>query len=53
MVVAGAVVPGEPSPGPPVSGFAARTIAELPEQVGFWHRDDVAVVVERYERLRA
>ena len=27
--------------------------AELPDQVGFWHRDDVAVLVARYERLRA
>ncbi len=43
---------GEPDPRPPVSGFAARTLAELPDQVGFWHRDDVAVLVSRYERLR-
>ena len=35
------------------SGFAARTLAELPDQVGFWHRDDVAVLAARYERLRA
>jgi ADP-ribose pyrophosphatase YjhB (NUDIX family) len=52
LVVAGAVG-GEPAPGPPVSGFAARTLAELPDQVGFWHRDDVAVLAARYERLRA
>lgn len=51
LVVAGAVG-GEPSPGPPVSGFAARTLAELPDQVGLWHRDDLAVLVARYERLR-
>lgn len=51
LVVAGAVS-GEPAPRPPISGFAARTLAELPDQVGFWHRDDVAVLVARYERLR-
>jgi len=50
---AGTVVGEEPSPGPPVSGFAARTLSELPDQIGFWHRDDVAVVLARYERLRA
>lgn len=53
LVVAGAVAGGEPAPGAPVSGFAARTLAELPDQVGFWHRDDVAVLVARYEKLRA
>jgi ADP-ribose pyrophosphatase YjhB (NUDIX family) len=53
LVVAGAVTGGEPEPGPPVSGFAARTLAELPDQLGFWHRDDVAVLLARYERLRA
>jgi ADP-ribose pyrophosphatase YjhB (NUDIX family) len=53
LVVAGAVARGEPEPGPPVSGFAARTLAELPDQLGFWHRDDVAVLLARYERLRA
>jgi ADP-ribose pyrophosphatase YjhB (NUDIX family) len=52
LVVAGAVG-GEPDPHPPVSGFAARTLAELPDQVGFWHRDDVAVLAARYEKLRA
>jgi ADP-ribose pyrophosphatase YjhB (NUDIX family) len=51
LVVAGAVG-GEPAPRHPVSGFAARTLAELPDQLGFWHRDDVAVLVSRYERLR-
>jgi ADP-ribose pyrophosphatase YjhB (NUDIX family) len=51
LVVAGAVS-GEPGPRHPVSGFAARTLAELPDQLGFWHRDDVAVLVSRYERLR-
>lgn len=51
LVVAGAVG-GEPALGPPASGFAARTLAELPDQVGFWHRDDLAVLVARYERLR-
>jgi ADP-ribose pyrophosphatase YjhB (NUDIX family) len=51
VVVAGAVG-GEPAPRAPVSGFAARTLAELPDLVGFWHRDDVAVLVARYERLR-
>ena len=53
LAVAGAVVGDAPEPHPPVSGFAARTIAELPDQLGFWHRDDVAVLVARYERLRA
>jgi ADP-ribose pyrophosphatase YjhB (NUDIX family) len=52
IVVAGAV-DGVPEPGGPVSGFAARTLPELPDQLGFWHRDDVAVLVARYERLRA
>ncbi len=52
LVVAGAAG-GEPAPRHPVSGFAARTLAELPDQLGFWHRDDVAVLVARYERLRA
>jgi ADP-ribose pyrophosphatase YjhB (NUDIX family) len=53
LVLAGAVVGEAPAPRHPVSGFAARTLAELPDQVGFWHRDDVAVLVARYERLRA
>lgn len=52
LVVAGAAG-GEPAPRLPVSGFAARTLAELPDQVGFWHRDDVAVLAARYEKLRA
>jgi hypothetical protein len=52
LVVAGAVAGGEPDPRAPASGFAARAIAELPDQVGFWHRDDVAVLAARYERLR-
>ena len=51
VAIAGAVA-GEPAPRHPVSGFAARTLGELPDQVGFWHRDDVAVLVARYERLR-
>jgi len=53
LVVAGAVTGGEPALGAPVSGFAARTLGELPDQVGFWHRDDVSVLVARYEKLRA
>ncbi len=53
LVVAGEVAGSEPAPTPPVSGYAARTLSELPDQVGFWHRDDVAVLVARYERLRA
>jgi ADP-ribose pyrophosphatase YjhB (NUDIX family) len=53
LVVAGAVTGHDPDPRDPISGFAARTLAELPDQVGFWHRDDVAVLVSRYERLRA
>lgn len=53
LVLAGEVTGDAPEPRPPVSGFAARTLAELPDQVGFWHRDDVAVLVARYERLRA
>jgi len=52
LVVAGAVTGGEPALGAPVSGFAARTLGELPDQVGFWHRDDVSVLVARYEKLR-
>ncbi len=53
LVVAGAASGDAPSPAPPVSGFAARALAELPDQVGFWHRDEVALLVARYERLRA
>lgn len=53
LVVAGEVTGEAPAPRAPVSGYAARTLAELPDQVGFWHRDDVAVLVARYERLRA
>lgn len=53
VVMAGAVTGGEPTLGPSVSGFAARTLPELPDQVGFWHRDDIAVLVARYEKLRA
>jgi ADP-ribose pyrophosphatase YjhB (NUDIX family) len=53
LVVAGEAAGEAPVPAAPVSGFAARTLAELPDQVGFWHRDDVAVLVARYERLRA
>ena len=53
LVLAGAVTGDEPAPAPPVSGYAARTLAELPDQLGFWHRDDVAVLLARYERLRA
>jgi hypothetical protein len=50
--MAGAVS-GEPDPRPPVSGFAARLLAELPDQVGFYHRDEIALLASRYERLRA
>jgi ADP-ribose pyrophosphatase YjhB (NUDIX family) len=53
LAVAGEVTGAAPEPRPPVSGFAARALGELPDQVGFWHRDDVAVLVARYERLRA
>ena len=53
LVVAGAVSGGEPSPRAPASGFAARPFAELPDQVGFWHRDEVALLASRYEKLRA
>ena len=52
LVVAGAASGDAPVPRPPVSGFAARTFGELPDQVGFWHRDEVALLVARYERLR-
>lgn len=52
LVLAGAVAGGEPEPRHPVSGFSARTFAELPDQVGFYHRDVVQVLVARYERLR-
>ena len=52
LVVAGIASGEAPAPAPPVSGFAARTLAELPDQVGFWHRDEVALLVARYERLR-
>lgn len=53
LVIAGVVVGESPEPRHPVSGFAARTLSELPDQLGFWHRDDVAVLLARYERLRA
>jgi ADP-ribose pyrophosphatase YjhB (NUDIX family) len=52
LVFAGAVAGGEPEPRHPVSGFAARTFAELPDQVGFYHREVIEVLVARYERLR-
>jgi hypothetical protein len=52
LVLAGAAG-GTPAPRHPVSGFAARTLAELPDQVGFYHRDVVAVLAARYEKLRA
>jgi ADP-ribose pyrophosphatase YjhB (NUDIX family) len=52
LVMAGAVAGGEPSPGRGVSGFAARTLAELPDQTGFWHRDEIALLAARYEKLR-
>lgn len=53
LVMAGAVCGGEPAPGPGISGFAARTLTELPDQTGFWHRDEIALLISRYERLRA
>lgn len=52
LVFAGAAG-GEPAIRPPITGFAARTLAELPDQVGFYHRDVIEVLVSRYERLRA
>lgn len=52
LVLAGAAG-GTPAPHHPVSGFAARTLSELPDQVGFYHRDVIAVLAARYERLRA
>lgn len=52
LVFAGAVTGGEPEPRHPVSGFSARTLAELPDQCGFYHRDVIAVLLARYERLR-
>jgi ADP-ribose pyrophosphatase YjhB (NUDIX family) len=52
LVVAGALG-GEPAPAPPVTGFSLRPMGELPDQVGLWHRDDLAVLAARYERLRA
>lgn len=52
LVYAGAVAGGAPSPGPGISGFAARTLAELPDQTGFYHRDEIALLLSRYERLR-
>ncbi len=51
LVVAGALS-GEPDPTPPVTGFALKPLAELPEQLGPWHRDDLTVLLARYERLR-
>jgi ADP-ribose pyrophosphatase YjhB (NUDIX family) len=52
LVMAGAVSGGEPEPRAPVSGFSARTLPELPDQTGFYHRDEIAVLASRYERLR-
>jgi hypothetical protein len=52
LAFAGAVAGGEPEPGAPVSGYSARTIGELPDQVGFYHREVIEVLVARYERLR-
>ena len=52
LATAGAVS-GEPAPAAPVSGFSARPLGELPDQVGFYHRDEIALLASRYERLRA
>jgi ADP-ribose pyrophosphatase YjhB (NUDIX family) len=52
LAMAGAVAGGEPAPHHPVSGFAARTLSELPDQVGFYHRDEIGILLARYERLR-
>jgi hypothetical protein len=52
LVVAGALS-GTPDPSPPVTGFALKPLLELPEQIGPWHRDDLTVLIARYERLRA
>ena len=52
LVVAGALS-GAPDPTPPVTGFALKPLIELPEQLGPWHRDDLTVLIARYERLCA
>jgi len=54
LVVAGALS-GAPSEttAPPVTGFSLRVMAGLPDQIGPWHRDDLAVLAERYRRLAA
>ena len=52
LVVAGAVGGGPPAPAPPVTGFSLRLASEMPDQVGLWHRDDLAVLAARYDRLR-
>ncbi len=51
LLLAGSVG-GEPDPKAPVSGFSARTLAELPDQIGFYHRDEIALMTSRYEQLR-
>ncbi|HZZ84785.1 MAG TPA: NUDIX domain-containing protein [Anaeromyxobacteraceae bacterium] len=52
LVMAGAVSGGEPDPRPPASGYSARLLAELPDQTGFYHRDEIALLASRYEKLR-
>jgi ADP-ribose pyrophosphatase YjhB (NUDIX family) len=52
LVMAGAAAGEEVQTRAPVSGFSARTIPELPDQTGFYHRDEIAILVSRYERLR-
>jgi ADP-ribose pyrophosphatase YjhB (NUDIX family) len=50
LVVAG-TLSGEPNTTMPVSGFAVKPLAEHADNLGFWHRDEVAILVERYRRL--
>ncbi|BDG10811.1 NUDIX domain-containing protein [Anaeromyxobacter paludicola] len=52
LVLAGAVSGGEPEPHPPLSGYSARPVGELPDQTGFYHRDEIALLASRYEKLR-
>ncbi|HTP29762.1 MAG TPA: hypothetical protein VMK12_29380, partial [Anaeromyxobacteraceae bacterium] len=52
LVIAGALG-GTPGPlTPPVTGFSLRPMEMLPDQVGLWHRDDLALLAARYHRLR-
>jgi ADP-ribose pyrophosphatase YjhB (NUDIX family) len=50
LAVAG-VAAGQPELKAPLSGFSARAPAALPDQLGFYHRDDIAILRARHRAL--